>query len=59
MNGRIASELPHVKTLRLPVSWTVLALTYGLIFSPSKVWVFISTGVYSLMRSTGIFIYKS
>lgn len=53
-NRELNCEVPPVKTSRFPVSWTKLALTCGLIFIPSK--VFVSTGVYSLKSSAGVFI---
>jgi hypothetical protein len=35
----------------------MLTLTYGLILNPSRAGAIISTGVYSLKRSAGIFIF--
>ncbi len=42
--------------MRLPDSWIKLALTYGLIFNPTKVLVSISIGLNSLGSYTENFI---
>ena len=52
----ISSEPPHARAMRLPDSWTMFTLTYGLMFNPSRAEASISTGVNSLKRSTGTFI---
>ena len=50
------SGIPHTRGMRLPDSSTMFALTYELIFIPSKVSAFVSTGLNSLKRSVGTLI---